>query len=446
MSSTKYSNEMNAFRAGIENAVSKHKDKTDAVNQALGVKAQKVFQQGKTLADAGGKLLESGVGIAGTSGPLGAGVRKGITSFNKIKSAKLQEAQDAADKIKGKFKSLNDQGQDMLDRAKNKVSQISDQAKGKVSQATDAVETKTGDVDLLGKGRTDFSRAGGDEEGIEMETRPATATPMEKEANAPAEARQAPGGGGVEEADPELDRSLAVATRNARTGFAETGRGIDESNVPEQKIGENEIGGKGFADRVAPKKGVSFAEDEKGDALNRAGTMPKRAQAAEPVPEEGGATSAGEGAGAQGVGGDSTGVLKLPTKAVTNVAATPDGPSVQSGSNDAGTLDGLADTDAPGSISNATTNVVKKIGTSALIGEDLEEGAAATSWLGWLGVPEILAAAGAVAGVAGAVAGVVESVKGGNEEAAGLGMKTTAPAKTAQLAGSFVTPTQDSLT
>ena len=172
--------------------------------------------------------------------------------------------------------------------------------------------------------------------------------------------------------------------------------------------------------------------------------MPKRAQAAEPVPEEGGATSAGEGAGAQGVGGDSTGVLKLPTKAVTNVAATPDAPTVQSGSADAGTLDTMADTDPVSSISNAG-NTVKKIRTSALIGEDLE-GAAATSWLGWLGVPEILAAAGAVAGVAGAVAGVVESVKGGNEEAAGLGMKTTAPAKTAQLAGSFVTPTQDSLT
>ena len=48
---SRYSNELNSFRSGIEDRVSQHKDKLSAVNQALGIKADKVFENAKKISD-----------------------------------------------------------------------------------------------------------------------------------------------------------------------------------------------------------------------------------------------------------------------------------------------------------------------------------------------------------------------------------------------------------
>jgi|TARA_R110000824_G_scaffold36306_5_gene113029 hypothetical protein len=77
--------------------------------------------------------------------------------------------------------------------------------------------------------------------------------------------------------------------------------------------------------------------------------------------------------------------------------------------------------------------------------EDLEEDAAATSWLGFLGIPEILAGLGAVAGVAAAGVGIADAVKSGDETAQAQAMATQAPKAGFQAAGTFVVPTMDSV-
>lgn len=394
MSSQKYSNEMNAFRAGIENAVTKHKDKTQAINQALGVKAQKVFQQGKTLADAGGKLLESGVGVAGTSGPLGAGVRKGITSFNKIKAARLQKANDVADKLKGKITKGIDRVKSVASDVEGKARNAADRTTDKFQNVTDAVESKEGDPrdslpDIVGDTKssiTKFRLTASD--GIEGSARQSV--------------------GGVSEAG---QASGQVASRPV----------YDIRQLP---------GGRAIAGDGAEGGGV-----ELGEGTSKLPGLEMSTKNTNLFPSEGEKTGGGEGDG------------PAPTQPNAGDANQPKAPTVE----ETPDIDPVISTDAPDAISNAASNAASNVTSRVVPGvlegaaPELEEAAAATSWLSWLGVPEILAAAGAIAGVAGAVSGVVESVKGGAEEAAGLAMKTTAPAKTAQLAGSFVTPTQDSL-
>ena len=95
----------------------------------------------------------------------------------------------------------------------------------------------------------------------------------------------------------------------------------------------------------------------------------------------------------------------------------------------------------------ATTATTEATTESTLTGAavDLEEDAAATSWLGFLGVPEILAGLGAVAGVAAAGVGIADAVKSGSETAKAEAMPTQAPKAGFQAAGTFVVPTMDSL-
>jgi hypothetical protein len=381
---------MNAFRDGIENAVTKHKDKTQAINQALGVKAQKVFQQGKALADAGGKLLESGVGVAGTSGPLGAGVRKGITSFNKIKAARLQKVNDVADKLKAKAAKGIDRIKSVASEVEGKARDAADRTTDQFQNVTDAVEEKVGDPrdslpDIVGDTKssiTKFRLTATD--GIEGSARQGVGGVSEagqasgQVASRPVyDIRQLPGG-------------RAIAGDGAEGGGVELGEGTSKLPVPGPEMST---------------KNTNLFPEEKGDD-GPPPTQPNAGDANQP-------------------------------KAAT-VEETPD-------------IDPVISADVPDAITNVASRTVPNVASRAVPGvlegvaPELDEAAAATSWLSWLGVPEILAAAGAIAGVAGAVSGVVESVKGGDAEAAGLAMKTTAPAKTAQLAGSFVTPTQDSL-
>ena len=100
-----------------------------------------------------------------------------------------------------------------------------------------------------------------------------------------------------------------------------------------------------------------------------------------------------------------------------------------------------------GTISKTTNATEEATTESSLLGgaEELEEGAAATSWLGFLGVPEILAGLGAVAGVAAAGVGIADAVKSGSETAQAQAMPTSAPKTGFQAAGTFVVPTQDSV-
>ena len=263
--------------------------------------------------------------------------------------------------------------------------------------------------DLLGKGRTRNIRGRSayenqNEDGIEMETKRADPNPeldayqaQEKEANASAEARNARNNPAAEEADPELERSLSVATRNARTGFAETGRGTDESNVAEQKIGENEIGGEGFADRVAQKKGVSFGEAEKGDAPNAPGSMEPRPRAnEEPSPGEGGGGSA-EAAQEAKVATSEQANISGETKSADNAA--------QSASQEAQSESSQGITDA----AKATETAAPEVEAGAEEGGELvAEEAVADSLgpVGWL------------VGAGLAIAGVVSAVGSSNDNAA----------------------------
>ena len=101
----------------------------------------------------------------------------------------------------------------------------------------------------------------------------------------------------------------------------------------------------------------------------------------------------------------------------------------------------------PAGAEEATTATTEATTESTLTGTaiDLEEDAAATSWLGFLGVPEILAGLGAIAGVAAAGVGIADAVKSGSETAQAQAMPTSAPKTGFQAAGTFVVPTQDSV-
>ena len=86
-------------------------------------------------------------------------------------------------------------------------------------------------------------------------------------------------------------------------------------------------------------------------------------------------------------------------------------------------------------------------GTVAGAGEGFDVAAAATSWLAWLGVPEILGAIGAVAGVVSAGVGIADAVKGGAADTAALAAQKlgTKAQGVTQAAGSYAVPTQDSI-
>ena len=89
---SRYSNELNSFRSGIEDRVTQHKDKISAVNQALGIKADKVFENAKKISDIGSKLTEGGIGGGVGSTALAKYARKGITKFNTFKQGITDKA------------------------------------------------------------------------------------------------------------------------------------------------------------------------------------------------------------------------------------------------------------------------------------------------------------------------------------------------------------------
>jgi len=106
-----------------------------------------------------------------------------------------------------------------------------------------------------------------------------------------------------------------------------------------------------------------------------------------------------------------------------------------------------AGTDAEdvGNIASKVLGNTGKVALDEAIGTGFDEAAAATSWLAWLGVPELLAGAGAIAGVVGAGVGIADAVKGGEKANTASQMPTTANLPGAQVAGTFVVPTMDSI-
>ena len=343
---SRYSNELNSFRSGIEDRVSQHKDKIDAVNKALGIKADKVFENAKKISDIGSKLTEGGIGGGVGSTALAKYARKGITKFNTFKQA-------ATDKVKG----LADQAESKLQEAGSKAKDLADQAESKVGDLQDA--------------------AGNAETQVRQTAQNAQST--------------------AEDA--------AQTARNSVVSESNTGGAT-------QRVGATTE--EGVGDTIEPRSLDQDTEFEYGDQAE-AMRIRDAGGEGERLPEDGGETK----------GEDLV-----------------DEPSPSSG---AGSTGGDVEMST---VSNNTINASEEATTeSSLLGgaEELEEGAAATSWLGFLGVPEILAGLGAIAGVAAAGVGIADAVKGGAGEAKAQAMPTSAPKAGFQAAGTFVVPTMDSL-
>jgi hypothetical protein len=328
---SRYSNELNSFRSGIEDRVSQHKDKLGAINQALGIKADKVFENAKKISDIGSKLTEGGIGGGVGSTALAKYARKGIDKFNTFK-------QGITDKAKG-----------VVDQAESKLQEAGSKAKGLADQA----ESKVGELkDVAG--------------------------------NAESQVRQTA---------QNAQNSVETKAQEARDSVVSESKTEGASN---QSVGGDTAEGKVNLDMDEAREGANMgAEDKNVGETNGEGTAE---------------TTSPEGEG-----------LEIPTIKNSGVSSTAD---------DAGEAIG--------------TDVAEE-GGAASVAVELEEGAAATSWLGFLGIPEILAAAGAVAGVAAAGIGIADAVKSGDITAKAQGMPTSAPKTGFQAAGTFVVPTMDSL-
>jgi hypothetical protein len=116
----------------------------------------------------------------------------------------------------------------------------------------------------------------------------------------------------------------------------------------------------------------------------------------------------------------------------------------------ADTADDLASkaaSSASKALGDAVPNVLEDAGAGGAdaAGVGLEEAAGATSFLAWLGIPEALAAAGAISGAVGAGIGISQAVQSGADSTKAEGMPSAVHAPAAQLAGTYVVPTRDSI-
>jgi ElaB/YqjD/DUF883 family membrane-anchored ribosome-binding protein len=348
---SRYSNELNSFRSGIEDRVSQHKDKLGAINQALGIKADKVFENAKKISDIGSKLTEGGIGGGVGATALSKYARKGITKFNQFK-------QDATDRVKG----------------------LADKAESKLQEAGSKVEAKAGDLkDAVGNAETQVKQTAQNAQSGAEDAAQSARNSVPSESNMGG-ANQSVGGtteeaGGAVKIAPDTEGGDSQPfSRWEQTGKNQ-GRMV-EGDDPDY---------------------TTYDEMMKPDAVKYTGD----------------ATETKEG----DIGDD---------------------PSPSSGAGDAGDVE-------MGTISktaDADPAIESTLGGTAI---DLEEDAAATSWLGFLGIPEILAGLGAVAGVAAAGVGIADAVKSGDVNAKAQAMATQAPKTGFQAAGTFVVPTQDSV-
>ena len=357
---SRYSNELNSFRSGIEDRVAQHKDKLSAVNQALGIKADKVFENAKKISDIGTKLTEGGIGGGVGSTALAKYARKGITKFNTFKQAATDKLTEASDKVKG-----------LADKAESGVQEAGSKAK----DLTSDIESKAQDA------------AGNAESQVRQTAQNAQST--------------------AEDAAQSARDSVVSETKTE--GASNQSVGGNETTVEPRQLSGEEGGAFDESNPTAQAQEL----DTNIDKLRNGGL-------------------GGEGRPAQ-----ARSYPNQETEGETNGESLVDEPTPSSGAGGGG--------DAP---SVSTTSTVEEATTeSGLIGgaEDLEDAAAATSWLGFLGIPEILAGLGAVAGVAAAGVGIADAVKSGDVNAKAGAMATQAPKTGFQAAGTFVVPTQDSV-
>ena len=389
---SRYSNELNSFRNGIEDRVSQHKDKMQAVNQALGIKADKVFENAKKIGDISSKLMESGIGGGVGATALGKYARKGISKFNQFK----QDATDKLDEVGNRAKGLADQAESKLQEAgsnvEGKVGELKDAAgnmEGQVRQT--AQNAQSGAEDAAQSARdsvpSESTNGGGANQSVGSST---------QEAGGP-QYKIAP-----DEEGGNSQVNLRWETTERRVGGEYDGTSTTATNV---EGGETGADSQGMAirgrvlDEDPAENTTTYDELMKPDVVKYTGDATEQKEGdgeafEDAVPKSGGS------------GGD----VELSNIGETTTDATPELES--------------------GLISGAT---------------DLEEDAAATSWLGFLGIPEILAGLGAVAGIAAAGVGIADAVKSGDQTAKAQAMPTQAPKAGFQAAGTFIVPTMDSI-
>ena len=368
---SRYSNELNSFRQSIEARTQQHKNKIDAVNQALGFKADKVFENAKKLSDAGGKLVEAGIGVAGVAPALGKYARKGLTRYAQFKNS----AQDAVDKVTGKVE--------------GKVENVAENVEGKVQQGVDNISGKASELN-----------PGESVDQIAARMKQQTFDAQNARDSVPAEentggANQSVGGN-AEQAQPSGEPRFTNTEGKADDDMdAEQGGAFDENNPTaqaeqlDQNITKLRTGGLGGEGKPAQ---VRYSEQLKDSST------------------------------------DETTDTTAENTADTTAETTADN-----------TADTLVDTTAD-TVADLTTDTAL---TSASVG--LEEGAAATSWLAFLGIPEVLAAIGAVTGAVSAGYGIADAVKAGSATTAAKALPTTVADTGTQVAGQYVTPTMDSV-
>ncbi len=310
-----YSNELNAFRNGVSDRINDHKEKIDAVKQALGMKTSKLLEHSKKLSAEASKLLESGVGGGVAGVPLSGAARRGITSFKKILSNRRVQA----------AKILKERGGQFI-------------------------------------------------KGNQVAPEPEKATP---EGNAEGGASQEVGGDSTDIQEQQMGRETKVDDGEGGAGGDKLYADVDELREQTNMEAEDRPG---QADRLDPS--IETKVDSPSEAVGDIADDAAKA----------GASTADDAAAVVGdVGGDAA-------DAAAGAAA------------------------------------------------GLEEAAGATSFLAWLGIPEALAAAGAITGAVSAGIGISDAIKGGDEFTKAQAQPSAVHAQTAQLAGTYVVPTMDSVT
>jgi hypothetical protein len=363
MASQVYTNELNAFRNGVEDRINQHKDKVDVINKALGIKTDKLFENAKKLSDSSQKLIESGIGGAGVGVPIAKIARKGINRFKSIRR-------------------LRSNATKML--------------KDKASKAIDSARTRAG---------------------------------VPTESKSEGAANQEIGGDSVQGQEPTV-----AAVEPKTSGPVQVEKDTEDGDSTPIPEGE-EPNYHNYNEMVKPGGGERGIVQEKGAPGYDDGET-KGGDAA--------ATAEGDGTELTRLGGKSS----LGSALDEGTDAVEEGQSFLT--KGLSTLNNIS-TDAANvgsKLASGATNTLgdlSTVGATEEAGEVLESGAAATSWLAWLGVPELLAGAGAVAGAVGAGIGIADSVKSGDEAAKAAGMPTAMPVPAAQVAGTYVVPTMDSL-
>ena len=201
---------------------------------------------GKALEDGAQKIKDR---ITGTAKNIQDKLRTGEDSLNKV----VSRAKGAVDDGIGNARGLADKARQAADDVGDRISSARtgtgtgfDENASEFLKATPTDEQTSRLNSLIDRQASKVTDEQTDRLGKLMDRGSAEAKDDETkgdsgEPDLSAEARAAPKEAVAEEADPELERTLAVAQRNAKTGFAESGRGTDESTYGESKAAQDDI-------------------------------------------------------------------------------------------------------------------------------------------------------------------------------------------------------------